>query len=86
MGLAYRACFEADPLLPAELLPQPWPGREARELLVTSRRLALRIRAGSGRPPLFATFDDLVDALPAVVPPGTAGDPRTDRRARGGQE
>lgn len=93
MGLAYRACFEADPLLPPELLPQPWPGREARQLLVTSRRLALRIRAGSGRPPLFATFDDLVDALPAAAPPRAAGDqaprprggdPTTDRRARGG--
>ena len=29
MALAYRACFDADPLLPAELLPRPWPGRAA---------------------------------------------------------
>lgn len=90
MGLAYRACFESDPLLPAELLPQPWPGREARELLVTSRRLALRIRAGSGRPPLFATFDDLVDALPGHPPGADIGDdrpgadPTTDRPTGGG--
>jgi phenylacetic acid degradation operon negative regulatory protein len=64
MALAYQACFTADPLLPAALLPQPWPGRAARQLLVDSRRLALRIRAASGLPTLFATFDDLVESLP----------------------
>ncbi len=64
MGLAYRDCLDADPLLPAELLPHPWPGREARDLLVDSRRQALRIRAESGRPALFATFDDLLRTLP----------------------
>ncbi len=76
MGLAYRACFDDDPLLPAELLPRPWPGREARELLISSRRLALRIRAAGDRPALFATFYDLVDALPSGdgVPSGDAGE------------
>jgi len=77
MALAYRACFDADPLLPAELLPQPWPGRAARELLIHSRRLALRIRAAGGLPTLFGTFHDLVDSLPAPdAEPGTtiAGD------------
>lgn len=74
MGLAYRSCLDADPLLPPELLPRPWPGREARDLLVRSRRLALRIRAESDRPALFATYDDLVDgALPPDDHP-TAGD------------
>ena len=65
MALAYRTCFDADPLLPAELLPRPWPGRAARDLLADSRRLALQIRAESGRPALFATYHDLVDAVPA---------------------
>lgn len=60
MGLAYRDCFRCDPLLPAALLPQPWPGRAARELLVRSRRLALDIRADRGRPALFVTFHDHV--------------------------
>ncbi|HEX6418928.1 MAG TPA: PaaX family transcriptional regulator C-terminal domain-containing protein [Acidimicrobiales bacterium] len=77
MGVAYRGCFERDPLLPAELLPQPWPGREARDLLVASRRLALRIRAVRGRPPLFAAYDDLVDAVPAT--------PRDSGRGIGGR-
>jgi len=83
MGLAYRDCFDADPLLPGELLPQPWPGRAARDLLVSSRRLALRIRADDGRPALFAAFNDLVDALPSGEGAAPAG-PRPDRRRRGG--
>jgi phenylacetic acid degradation operon negative regulatory protein len=72
MALAYRSCLEADPLLPTELLPHPWPGREARDLLVRSRRLALQIRADGGRPALFATFHDLVDSLPAPAAPAPA--------------
>jgi phenylacetic acid degradation operon negative regulatory protein len=64
MGLAYQACFDDDPLLPPELLPQPWPGRAARDLLVASRRRALQIRAQHNRPALFRSFDDLIDALP----------------------
>jgi phenylacetic acid degradation operon negative regulatory protein len=73
MALAYRACFDRDPLLPAELLPQPWPGRAARDLLTRCRRLALRIRAEGRRPALFATYHDLVDALPGA--PTTGGTP-----------
>ena len=64
MGLGYQACFDDDPLLPPELLPQPWPGRAARDLLVASRRRALQIRAQHNRPALFRSFDDLIDALP----------------------
>jgi phenylacetic acid degradation operon negative regulatory protein len=64
MGLAYQACFDDDPLLPPELLPQPWPGSAARDLLVASRRRALQIRAQHNRPALFRSFDDLIDALP----------------------
>ena len=64
MALAYQSCFDADPLLPAALLPRPWPGRAARDLLVRSRRQALEIRAEGGRPALFATYHDLVEATP----------------------
>ena len=66
MAIAYQACFDADPLLPAELLPRPWPGRAARDLLVGSRRLALQIRADGGRPALFATYHELVDTAPGA--------------------
>jgi len=64
MGVAFQECFDDDPLLPPELLPRPWPGREARELVVRSRRLALQIRAAHDRPSLFRTFDDLLESIP----------------------
>ena len=64
MGVAFQECFNRDPLLPPELLPRPWPGRQARELLLASRRLALAIRKGQGRPALFrASFDDAVESV-----------------------
>lgn len=64
MAVAFQDCFNDDPLLPPELLPRPWPGRAARDLLITSRRLALNIRKGQGRPALFrASFDDAVEAI-----------------------
>lgn len=64
MTVAYLGCFNDDPLLPPELLPRPWPGREARDLLLRSRRLALSAREAGGRPALFRLFDDAVDAIP----------------------
>lgn len=64
MVTAFNECFIDDPLLPPELLPRPWPGRAARELLVTSRRMALRIRAVHERPALFRAFDDLIEQFP----------------------
>ncbi|CAN5897571.1 transcriptional regulator [soil metagenome] len=64
MVVAFQQVFLRDPLLPPELLPRPWPGRAARELLVTSRRLALRLREEHERPALFAAFDDLVSDGP----------------------
>lgn len=59
MGVAFQRCFRHDPLLPPELLPRPWPGRAARELLARSRRLALLTREEHSRPALFRSFDDL---------------------------
>jgi phenylacetic acid degradation operon negative regulatory protein len=63
MAVAFMACFEDDPLLPPELLPRPWPGRAARDVLVASRRLALAVRAIPGRPALFRMFDEALEAL-----------------------
>ncbi|CAN5620277.1 hypothetical protein BH10ACT1_BH10ACT1_20050 [soil metagenome] len=60
MVIAFQEVFLRDPLLPPELLPRPWPGRAARDLLITSRRLALRLRAEHERPALFAAFDEFV--------------------------
>ncbi len=60
MVIAFQEVFLRDPLLPPELLPRPWPGRAARDLLATSRRLALRLREEHERPALFAAFDELL--------------------------
>ena len=58
MVIAFQQVFIRDPLLPPELLPRPWPGRAARDLLIKSRRQALRLRAEHERPALFAVFDE----------------------------
>lgn len=65
MGVAFQDCFRHDPLLPPELLPRPWPGRQARELLLASRRLSHAIRKDKGRLALFrAGFDEAVETIP----------------------
>jgi phenylacetic acid degradation operon negative regulatory protein len=63
MAVAFQECFERDPLLPPELLPRPWPGKAARDLVAVSRRLALNLRQAHGRPALFHLFDAAVDHL-----------------------
>ena len=64
MAVAFQSAFDGDPLLPRALLPAPWPGAAARELLVASRRLALALRAAQGRPRLFQLFDaDYAESL-----------------------
>src|SRR5438128_9157634 len=63
MAVAFNDVFQDDPLLPPELLPRPWPGRTARDLLIRSRRYALAVREAHGRPPLFRMYDEAVEAL-----------------------
>jgi len=63
MTVAYDECGSRDPLLPPELLPRPWPGRTARELLISCRRLALVLRKGQGRPALFRWFDEAIETI-----------------------
>jgi phenylacetic acid degradation operon negative regulatory protein len=64
MAVAFADCFNRDPLLPPELLPRPWPGRAARDLVARSRRLGVTLRQSPGRPALFRLFDEAVEALP----------------------
>lgn len=59
-GVAYDDCSSRDPYLPPELLPRPWPGRRARELVVRSWRLALALRSEAGRPALFGAWDTVL--------------------------
>lgn len=64
MAVAFQACFNDDPLLPPELVPRPWPGRAARQLLVRCRRLALSARQPGAHLPLFHSFDEALEAIP----------------------
>lgn len=64
IGCKFQECFDLDPLLPPDLLPRPWPGRAARDVLARSRRLGVLLRADHDRPQLFAPFDDLLGSLP----------------------
>jgi phenylacetic acid degradation operon negative regulatory protein len=63
MAVSYTQCSAQDPYLPPELLPRPWPGRAAREIVVRSRRLALLLREEAGRPALFGMFDEMLETL-----------------------
>lgn len=63
IGIRFQECFNTDPLLPPELLPRPWPGRTARDLLARSRRLGILLREEHDQPRLFAPFDDIVDTI-----------------------
>ncbi len=63
MAVAMSECTRNDPLLPPELLPRPWPGRRARELVLRSRRLALLVREQHNRPASFHLYDLMVEGL-----------------------
>jgi phenylacetic acid degradation operon negative regulatory protein len=64
VAVAFQDCFDDDPLLPPELVPRPWPGRAARELLGRSRRMGIALRHAGERPALFRLFDEAIDSLP----------------------
>ncbi|MGH9138004.1 MAG: PaaX family transcriptional regulator C-terminal domain-containing protein [Acidimicrobiales bacterium] len=59
----FQYVFNDDPLLPPELLPRPWPGRTARDILTKSRRLAIRLRESHDRPALFRSFDEVIESI-----------------------
>jgi len=64
MAVEFQACFNDDPLLPPELVPRPWPGRTARELVSRCRRMGLALRQEGRHPSLFRVFDDALELLP----------------------
>jgi len=64
IAIRFNQCFELDPMLPPELLPKPWPGREARDILARCRRLGVLAREDKKGPALFRVFDDVIATLP----------------------
>ena len=59
----FQFVFNDDPLLPPELLPRPWAGRAARDILTRSRRMAIRLRETHDRPALFRSFDEVIESI-----------------------
>lgn len=51
--------MEPDPLLPPQLLPQPWPGTEARELVARCWAALYERDQGEARPALFRLYVDI---------------------------
>ena len=61
---ASTSASRSDPLLPPELLPRPWPGKEARDLLARCRKLGVLAREDKDGPALYRVFDDAIAHLP----------------------
>ncbi|MEZ3179099.1 transcriptional regulator [Streptomyces pimonensis] len=51
--------MEPDPLLPPQLLPQPWPGTQARELIARCWAVLHERGGGEARPALFRIYADI---------------------------
>lgn len=51
--------MEPDPLLPPQLLPQPWPGTQARELIAQCWAALHERDLGEARPTLFRLYADI---------------------------
>lgn len=60
MGVDHDEISARDPFLPPELLPRPWAGRTARELVVRCRRLAHQVRESGSGTGLFDNYDAFV--------------------------
>jgi phenylacetic acid degradation operon negative regulatory protein len=60
MGVAHDEISAMDPFLPPELLPRPWAGRAARELVVKCRKLAHQVRESGTGTGLFDGYDSFV--------------------------
>jgi len=60
MGVDHDAVSATDPFLPPELLPRPWAGRAARELVVRCRKLAHQVRESGTGTGLFEGYDSFV--------------------------
>ncbi|WP_030765140.1 PaaX family transcriptional regulator C-terminal domain-containing protein [Streptomyces sp. NRRL F-2664] len=70
LAAVFTAAMRPDPLLPPELLPQPWPGTRARGL---AARCWEQLAAGDGRGPeqprLFRLYEQAVTAAEPPPPP-----------------
>jgi phenylacetic acid degradation operon negative regulatory protein len=63
MSTEFEACIRRDPLLPPELLPQPWPGTAARQVLRERSTQLVDARRETGHLALFSRYDKLFESL-----------------------
>ncbi|MGW4029526.1 PaaX family transcriptional regulator C-terminal domain-containing protein [Streptomyces sp. NPDC004838] len=66
LAAEFTRAMEPDPLLPLELLPRPWPGAQARELVAQCWSLLEERTQGSGRVSLFHLYRGAVHPTAAV--------------------
>ncbi|SFX78033.1 PaaX family transcriptional regulator C-terminal domain-containing protein [Streptomyces atratus] len=60
LAAEFTRAMEPDPLLPPELLPQPWPGTQARELVAQCWSLLGEYTEESERVSLFQLYRDVI--------------------------
>ncbi|MBG0815542.1 PaaX family transcriptional regulator C-terminal domain-containing protein [Planomonospora sp. ID82291] len=60
LAAEFTRAVEPDPLLPPELLPRPWPGVRARDLVARCWAELLRREEGAPGPRLFRLYGDAV--------------------------
>lgn len=60
LAAEFSRAMDPDPLLPPELLPQPWPGAQARDLVAQCWTLLLQHPSPSPVPRLFQRYADVV--------------------------
>ncbi|MEV2271904.1 PaaX family transcriptional regulator C-terminal domain-containing protein [Nonomuraea africana] len=70
LAAAFTHAMEPDPLLPPELLPQPWPGAHARRLTAACwtalTEADTHATTGTPVPRLFVQYEDLLASIPSA--------------------
>lgn len=65
LAAEFTHAMEPDPLLPPELLPQPWPGAQARTVVAQCWSRLLRTNPPEPQPRLFRLYADVVREVAA---------------------
>lgn len=71
LAAEFTHAMEPDPLLPPELLPQPWPGTKARDLVAQCWALLLE-RPRPNAPRLFESYAEVARSVTAWAGPASS--------------
>ncbi|GAA2420080.1 transcriptional regulator [Actinomadura vinacea] len=63
LAAEFSRAMDPDPLLPPELLPQPWPGKQARDLVAQCWALLLQRPATAPVPRLFRRYAQAIQEI-----------------------